>query len=127
MTGDMRDRLIELLNDKLKLHICDACGSSAWKSDTRRVLTQAADHLIANGVVLPPCKVGDTAYWAIPEINGPCVCEDRITEVGTRGFWVSMFQGMGNMDDFTPWEEVGKTVFLTQEEAEKALEEASEL
>lgn len=44
-----RDRLIELLNTYMSG--CD--GDYA---------EELADYLIANGVIVPPCKVGDTAY-----------------------------------------------------------------
>lgn len=43
MQNDMRDRLVELLGDYLYSE-------------------QIADHLIANGVILPPCNVGETLY-----------------------------------------------------------------
>lgn len=42
-----RDRLIELLED------------SMFKELTHERL---ADHLLANGVIVPPCKVGDKVY-----------------------------------------------------------------
>lgn len=46
MANEMRDRLIDLLYDMQDARI-----------DT------IADHLIENGVVVPPCKVGDTVYY----------------------------------------------------------------
>ena len=54
-----------------------------------------ADYLISNGVVVLPCNVGDTIYHLYPMIA------DR--------------NGMFRAD------EINKTVFLTREEAEKAL------
>jgi hypothetical protein len=53
----MRDRLIELL-DEAKDKALETIGSlnngfAAWY----------ADYLLAEGVILPPCKVGDVVYF----------------------------------------------------------------
>lgn len=48
MQNDMRDRLIELLSE---IH-----------SKKIPSMGEIADHLIANGVILPPCNVGETLY-----------------------------------------------------------------
>ncbi len=74
-----------------------------------------------------PCKVGDAVYFLLQEIDGEWYVTEPhcITEIGTRGFWISAFplEKPNAMDDFTSWSEFGKTVFLTREEAEKALSE----
>lgn len=49
----MRDRLIELLDDTLK----------EWECDVQpETVLQIAEYLLENGVIVPPCKVGDTVY-----------------------------------------------------------------
>ncbi len=77
-------------------------------------------------LVVLPCKVGDNVYFLLQEFDGEWYMSSpiRITEIGTRGFWTSAFpvKKPNAMDDFTSWSELGKTVFLTKEEAEKALE-----
>jgi hypothetical protein len=51
MQNEMRDRLVELIKE------------SSYYLDEQDVLcNRIADHLIANGVIVPPCKVGDTVY-----------------------------------------------------------------
>ena len=50
----MRDRLIELIK-QAKKHTKDA------NTDIGRNMI-FADHLIENGVIVPPCKVGDKVY-----------------------------------------------------------------
>ena len=50
----MRDRLIELLKKKYD-HFCDQCGVNKDSHYTDSL----ADYLIANGVIVPPCKVGE--------------------------------------------------------------------
>ena len=89
-----------------------------------------ADYLLANGVIVPPCEVGQTVY--IIE-NGdmldiePSVCsvvEDETYEMcyGTTQSgelkWLYLVLETGN--DFYDTD-IGKTVFLTKEAAEEAL------
>ncbi|MCH5297401.1 MAG: hypothetical protein J1E85_07010 [Ruminococcus sp.] len=71
-----------------------------------------------------PCKVGDEVYYIFKDkidrkaINCLVISDPlKITEVGTRGFWTSRFPNENSMDDFEPWDSIGKTVFLTREEA----------
>ena len=112
MPNDMRDMLIELI------HSIDV-----MKFPTENFTEHLADYLIANNIILPPCKVGDKVYWILPDLDGWHVSKDTVTEVGSKGFWVSMYTETDDMDDFTSWDEFGKTVFLTREDAEKALGE----
>ena len=85
------------------------------------------DHLLANGVVVPPAKAGQTVYFvldddALPE--GWYMSDETVTEVCSRGFFVGAFDEVKNIVECViPWSEIGKTVFLTKEEAEKAFAE----
>lgn len=87
-----------------------------------------ADYLLDNGVIVPPCKVGDKVYFL-----GICKTAEDFGKVyvgfgeiwsisrdkdGFR-FYVST---TGALERFTDCD-FGKTVFLTEEEAEKALKE----
>ena len=92
-----------------------------------------ADHLLAEGVIVPPvCMVGQTVYipWNYGGARGITFCE--VTHIITdykksyvrtnfstddEGFWEAFNGGQFAFEDF------GKTVFLTREEAEKALAE----
>lgn len=67
-----------------------------------------ADYLLEHGVIVPPCKIGDTVYIN----NAGLVCEDRIRNIvyDTGEF------AFGK-------KEVGKTVFFTREKTEQALKE----
>ena len=106
--------------------------------DNKQIL-DTADYLLANGVVVPPCKVGDTLWvqWsrnnAVKEKiypvkvyalrfdtkkNNMRICVEgkfKITDFG--GEFTHYYNGT-----FT-WNSVGKTVFLTREEAEQKLKE----
>lgn len=88
------------------------------------------DAVIDMGVIVPPCKVGDTVYFDntwyhdSAEIDGI-----HIDENGIAFSWVQYDVGV----DITElWdegefdiEEIGKTVFLTKEEAEAELRKRS--
>ena len=98
-----RDRLIELLVD-----------SSRYIEEQRGEVI--ADYLLANGVIVPPCKVGDKLYY-IPfgstitqwEIRSMEITQDDIVFHCGRIFFLN--------------QDIGKTVFLTKEEAEARLKE----
>ena len=67
-----------------------------------------ADYLLANGVIVLPCKVGDTVY----QIDAERVFKSKI-----KAF-------VYDTENFAFDERaIGKSVFLTREEAEKALKE----
>ena len=61
-----RDRLIKLIQEAEDDYMVYEMGAQAlaigiFKSREEYI----ADHLIANGVIAPPCKVGDTYYRII--------------------------------------------------------------
>ncbi len=68
----MRDRLIELLREakehpektcpRWELPTCSGCNYD--KGDECDRIARLADHLLKNGVIVPPCKAGDTV-WVI--------------------------------------------------------------
>ena len=62
-----------------------------------------------------PCAVGDTVYTIYSDEDGSFIEEPKVEEVSTHRVWIdSMYF---DYDDF------GKTVFLTREEADAALKE----
>ncbi len=105
-----RDRLIELLKYTAINMPCER--------------KKMADHLIANGVIVPPCKVGDKVYT----YGARRVREWEITFVGKNSRneykFIAVVGKCEDLLDFWHYE-IGKTVFLTKEEAEKALVERS--
>jgi hypothetical protein len=107
----MRDRLIELLGDYLYAE-------------------QIADHLLANGVVVPPCKVGDTVYaTGLPNTRiFPKVVEGFVIGVDQReyGLFLSVLfdtRKISGTYDYNTKLWLGKKLFLTKEEAEAKLKE----
>lgn len=107
--ADMRDRLIEVLLQK----------------PTKCTFEQLADFLLANGVILPPCKVGDTVWYELfGEINCATVYFCR-GDVYRHGFVLTdaNARDVNGMEMCFDGKCIGKTVFLTRKEAEKALRE----
>ena len=126
----MRDRLIELLEKAFEFYIDDPyCIPDEG---------EFADYLLSNGVIVPPCKVGDTVYIK----NRPLIIsflhiENEIYYVahfdcddcGDCPFYEDDVSFEGEHDcktmgyiQFTE-KDIGKTVFLTKEQAEQALKE----
>ena len=97
--NNMKDRLIDLIHG----------------SDLSLDSVRLADHLIANGVIVLLCKVGDTVYQ---------VDSEKIYELEV--FDISIVKGKPYYEtesiDFDE-DAIGKSVFLTREEAEKKLKE----
>ena len=111
-----RERLIRLMQE-----------ASQSKSDYAGNigLGQIADYLLEHGVVLMPCKVGDRLY----EVTGrKTVSVYKVRAIRVELF--SLFIEWDIVEGFV-WkslsginsDEIGKTVFLTREEAERALKE----
>ena len=116
----MRDRLIELIADVQYM------GGLEEK---------LADHLLAEGVIVPPCKVGDLLYmpWEYDGVKDVAGLKVVYMVIDTPEFRVMTdfttdcedFFDLYNGGKFT-FSDFGKTVFLTREEAEKALKERRE-
>ena len=140
----MRDRLIELINDMQDKGFVSAKGEDEISCHVSN--KNIADHLLANGVIVPPCKVGDTVYvdcktWrsAYLWVNYPhtfikekyYIVADVVAIVKTRKQTLVKLVTY-NQTTFTreyeryPISAIGKTVFLTREEAEQALKGGAE-
>lgn len=114
----MRDRLIELLKGaeiKVTEMISRPLKLEEW-------IGVYADYLIENGVIVPPCKVGDKVYdiseffdgTNCPEIYEYDVqCIHIEEEKGKQIFYIA--------DLKYPSDEWGKTLHFSREEAEKVL------
>lgn len=97
----MKERLIELINQFDEL---DFCIPPHWWTE------HFADYLLANGVIVPPVKVGDAVY----EVDSVRVYESRVKRVIYETTTVAF--------DETA---IGGSIFLSREDAERALAERS--
>lgn len=118
----MRDRLIELIKKGEINYVC----STNYDGDAFDYL---ADYLLENGVIVPPCKVGDKVYVVDYTSLGNMIFECTIEEISYFTFGTYYYLNWGwHIPRFKACQEnsFGKTVFLTREEAEKALKEGAE-
>lgn len=78
-----------------------------------------ADYLLANGAVVSPCKVGQILYVIeAGKINEAKVKEYKYCSNSNNGIhWHIIFEELFVMSEA----HIGKTVFLTREDAERAL------
>ena len=107
----MKERLIELLKSSSQ-YMCEQSG----------LVETIADYLLANGVIVLPCAVGDTVWCVVDKVfNEPLEAkiysitiqaEGTIMRCGVKGYY-----GVSYMAT-----DIGKKFFKTKEEAEKALE-----
>jgi hypothetical protein len=97
---------------------------------------QDLENKIEDGVLVElPCKVGDMvhakAYWWV---DGTYIADYQITNItitqNKKGEWTRKYRAMRFFDGKTwdrqlnfSFDEIGKTVFLTRDAAEKALSE----
>lgn len=116
--------------ERSKLEIEAGCVKAIARTygiDINR-LRKLAEADRAGRLVVLPCKVGDTVYMIerIFDIdNGVCdeICARKVIGYGGNNLnklWLIGSGGICNVSIFVS--EFGKTVFLTREEAEKALE-----
>ena len=103
-----RDRLIKLLN-------VDMSGCEGDYAE------EMADYLIKNGVIVPPCKVGDTVYFDT-YLHGDSVGVRPHKVIKVKSV-ITTEPSKGGIGAEIPDWSFGESVCLTEEEAEKALKE----
>lgn len=105
----MRDRLIKLLQ------------SVPTDYEGHRGVGTIADYLLANGVIAPPCKVGDTVYSIDNGISSQFFVGEVYEILVRKNIIVFRYTRKGYYSGGSIKEDFGKTVFLTREEAEAKL------
>lgn len=112
-----RERLVELMCNAPKKEVT-YFGRSCGK--TYRTVEEIADYILADGWMRPPCKAGETV-WVIsqwykytkPEIESRKILSVQIYKNGDIQY---------HYKDGCFWQgHIGKTVFLSREEAEAKL------
>jgi hypothetical protein len=112
---NMRDRLVELIVDAENA----IYQEKPYFTDTDRI-GRVADHILAEGIIVPPCKVGQTVY---------CIRYDKARKPFVKPIGVLSITsfGKGGFTVFTTKEDTwGITAFSTAEAAEKAIAERRE-
>ena len=109
---DKREGLIEILKKQIS-------------GDVEKL----ADYLLANGVIVPPCKVGETVYYVSKNpmslsVATNTIYEAHVSRIVTSAYGTTLViqihnsYGCTEIPDVNEW---GETVFPTREEAEQAL------
>ena len=122
---EQRDRLIELIDD-----FVDTVDVKHWYSE--ELDEPLADHILADGWIRLPCKVGDMVY-----VIEPCTCYNNYSEKchhrrtkATKYIDIVQLPKKHHKKCLKLFErpfkieylnKIGKTVFLTREEAEQKL------
>lgn len=110
----MRERLIELLEEAYNGYLID---------DTRAEREKLADYLLKNGVVVLPCMVGTKVYKIVPKCNRKmCPCDGYVMNETLRcrkGLCEAYIEEVPFKVELLDY--IGKTIFITKEEAEAAL------
>ncbi len=107
-----RDRLIELIEQ-----------AEGLKNNDFPSVEEIADYLLANGVIVPPCKVGDVVYYFV----GNEIYHGTIDtfQIDTKENWYIAYCKtdyiLTGQIKLAFWE-FGESVFLSREEAEAKLE-----
>lgn len=121
----MRERLIELLQDSPHLNVM---------YDSYDEWNDAAGYLLAHGVIVLPCKVGDTVYYLSGKYEKQGrknvyvkFVDEAIVDnivIGQKGVpQIDVCNAENEWTLFDGEDDFGKSVFLTREEAEQALKE----
>ena len=118
----MRDKLIELLKQKICPGPCIVC--KCYDAELKRpreycAAESRADHLLSNGVIVPPCKVGDKVYRISTRAHTKIryIQETTISRIAIDKDVIWLFCACNPIAKCV----FGKTVFLTREEAEQEL------
>ena len=122
----MRDKLIDII-EQCTCHYsppCDGdCGLCKNVEIYDEQIEHIADHLLANGVIVPSANTGKTVYWAsdvYKKVQPFVVVEAYIHLVGKEASFEYRAKN-GEHPMYFSGSTIGKTVFLTREEAEQAL------
>ena len=119
---NMRDRLVDLIDQKQDYGQELGVNRKIVDNDV------LADYLIQNGVIVPPYRYLQKCF-VIPTVENGLTC---IAEMKCIGFSLSRDSYNANLITdknklYQPcFGDFGKTVFLTREEAEKALERSKQ-
>lgn len=122
----MRDKLVELIlkaREECASTSCFQCEYQDKEMPKDCVPRLIADHLLSNGVIVPPCKVGQPVWrlyeWTFKDAE---IREGKVSMLQQKAdkSWKFRISVNSSIYDIST-DEIGKTVFLTKEEAEQAL------
>ena len=113
-----RDRLIELIGNLPFSSEYEKYNSSEW-------VERFADYLLANGVIVPPCYIGQEIWYLCEHYDGSVeIKKGKISMLQQKAdkSWKFRFSVNSSVWDFKI-DDIGVRYFLTREEAERKLKE----
>lgn len=113
----------EKLTEIIKSTIVNAHGTKLGDVFHPEFVENIVNNLIEGGAIVPPCKVGDTIWFELyGEVENAVIYSCDIS-LNSRGFWISDVRAKNThgMEAYFNGKSIGKTIFLTREEAERAL------
>lgn len=130
MADTQRERLIELIysaNEKFT-------DENITDEESVKIL---ADYLLEHSVIVPPCKVGDTVYRVYSRYTKCSESEQRFDEYSCQGceclecdshkeYYVEPQKAYSLDWILANFHSFDKTIFLTPEDAERAVKEREE-
>lgn len=105
------------MRDRLITYIMQANEPMISLATAERIV----DNLLDKGVIVPPVKVGQTVYRIRRNYGGISIHKGFVSQVNFYHNMETRFWDDGHPLSFTD-DDIGKTVFLTREEAKQALE-----
>ena len=121
MANEMLDKLVALLKE------ADKNCERKCITDFEDAILDNAEYLLSEGVIVPPYNIGDTVYVVCEDDEGNFISENKVTEVCSKGFFVSCYDPpQDDMGGFELYEEIGKTIFFSKQRAEHKLKELSD-
>ncbi len=154
MANEMRDRLYDLLCESEKKYsayyeeFIKQLDKAETQADFEKIYDGVikkfdffADHLIENGVIVPPCKVGDKVYCLCTLVDddfcegcefyygggmGDMPCCDATRHGERKKECIVVCEVVATEKEIYWWlymNDFGKTVFLTKDQAEQKLKE----
>ena len=117
-----REKLIELLEE------ADQVAQAKGITDYKDAIADNADHLLANGVIVPLVTIGQTVWYLRGRYDESFeIAEGKVSMLQQKAdkSWKVRITVNSSVWDFTP-NDIGTRYFLTKEEALKALKERSE-
>lgn len=122
-----RERLIELLkksDNKLSEYIREN-DTMDYIPTRDELFGVSADYLLANGVIVPPVRIGQKVYRTSGNFRGEKIYEGVVDQINAYDDRETRFYVYGHPLSFVECN-IGKTVFLTKEKALQALKGGAE-
>lgn len=124
----MRERLIEIFKqaDEKAFEYIRENDHMDFIPTKDEIAGVYADHLLANGIIVPPCKVGDIVWVANKSVGKAffnrvvCIIFGASRNKNTIVVEYRNTYGETSRREFK-WTQFGKQVFFSREEAEAAL------